>query len=209
IPRAITRASQCRYADATVDVIRNRLICVREDHGRADGVVTNSIVAIDLDEIKSEQVLVQGHDFYSNPRISLDGRRLSWLAWNQPNMPWIGTELWMGMIGESGEILAPIQIAGSAEESVFQPEWSPSGALYFISDRSGWWNLYRHREEGAIVVLEKKAEFGQPQWVFGMATYGFRSDGCMICSYRETGRSHIAIFSESSEQLIPLDLPYT
>jgi dienelactone hydrolase len=209
IPRPISRASQCRYADATVDVIRNRLICVREDHGRADGVVTNSIVAIDLDEIKSEQVLVQGHDFYSNPRISLDGRRLSWLAWNHPNMPWIGTELWMGMIGESGETLAPIRIAGSAEESVFQPEWSPSGALYFISDRSGWWNLYRHSEEGAIVVLEKNAEFGQPQWVFGMATYGFRSDGCVICSYRETGRSQIAIFSESSEQLIPLDLPYT
>ncbi len=209
IPLSISQASRCRYADATADEERNRLLCVREDHGRADGVVINSIVAIALDGIKSEQVLVKGYDFYSNPRISPDGKCLAWLAWNLPNMPWVGTELWLGMIGEAGEIQEPVRIAGSADESIFQPEWSPSGALYFISDRTGWWNLYRHREEGATAVLVKNAEFGQPQWVFGMATYGFRPDGSIICSYRESGRSHIAILSELTEQFIPLDLPYT
>jgi dipeptidyl aminopeptidase/acylaminoacyl peptidase len=209
IPRPISQASQCRYADATVDAIRNRLICVREDHGRADGVVINSIVAIAFDGIKGEQLLVQGHDFYSNPRISPDGKRLAWLAWDHPNMPWIGTELWVGMISEAGEIEAPVRIAGSADESVFQPEWSPSGTLHFVSDRTGWWNLYRHHEEGAAAVLVKNADFGEPQWVFGMATYGFLPEGRIICSYRETGRSRVAMFSELAEQLFPLDLPYT
>ena len=209
IPRPISQASLCRYADATLDARRGRLICVREDHGRADGVVINSIVAIAFDGIKGEQVLVQGHDFYSNPRISPDGKRLAWLAWNHPNMPWMGTELWAGMISETGDIHAPVRIAGSADESIFQPEWSPSGTLYFVSDRTGWWNLYRHHEESADAILVKKAEFGQPQWAFGMATYGFLPDGRIICSYRETSGSRIAIFSELAGQLFPLDLPYT
>ena len=209
IPRPISQASLCRYADATLDARRGRLICVREDHGRADGVVINSIVAIAFDGIKGEQVLVQGHDFYSNSRISPDGKRLAWLAWNHPNMPWMGTELWAGMISETGDIHAPVRIAGSADESIFQPEWSPSGTLYFVSDRTGWWNLYRHHEESADAILVKKAEFGQPQWAFGMATYGFLPDGRIICSYRETSGSRIAIFSELAGQLFPLDLPYT
>ena len=209
IPRPISQVSLCRYADATLDAVRSRLICVREDHGRADGAVTNSIVAIALDGIKGEQVLVQGHDFYSNPRMSPDGKRLTWLAWNHPNMPWIGTELWTGTISETGNIHAPVRIAGSADESIFQPEWSPSGTLYFVSDRTGWWNLYRHHEERTDAVFLKSAEFGQPQWEFGMATYGFLPDGRIICSYRETGGSRIAIFSEPARQLIPLDLPYT
>ncbi|MBV9107155.1 MAG: S9 family peptidase, partial [Verrucomicrobia bacterium] len=209
IPRPISQGSQCRYADAAVDATRNRLICVREDHRRADGIVINSIVAIAFGGIKGEQVLVQGHDFYSNPRISPDGKRLMWLAWNHPNMPWIGTELWVGIISEAGEIEAPVRIAGAADESVFQPEWSPSGTLHFVSDRTGWWNLYREHEEGAAAVLVKNADFGEPQWVFGMATYGFVPGGSIICSYRETGRSRIAIFSERADQLFPLDLPYT
>ena len=209
IPRPISQASLCRYADATLDARRGRLICVREDHGRADGVVINSIVAIAFDGIKGEQVLVQGHDFYSNPRISPDGKRLTWLAWNHPNMPWMGTELWAGMISETGDIQAPVRIAGSADESIFQPEWSPSGTLYFVSDRTGWWNLYRRHEESADAILVKNAEFGQPQWAFGMATYGFLPDGRIICSYRETSGSRIAIFSELAGELFPLDLPYT
>jgi dipeptidyl aminopeptidase/acylaminoacyl peptidase len=209
IPGPISHASQCRYADATVDAIRNRLICVREDHGRADGVVINSIVAIAFEGIKREQALVQGHDFYSNPRISPDGKHLTWLAWNHPNMPWIGTELWAGMISETGDIHEPVRIAGSADESIFQPEWSPGGILHFVSDRTGWWNLYRHHDGRSEAVLVKNAEFGEPQWAFGMATYGFLRDGRIICSYRETGRSHIAIFSEPAGELFPLDLPYT
>ena len=208
-PRPISQASGCRYADATVDAGRNRVICVREDHDRADGVVTNSIVAVAYSGTSGEQVLIRGQDFYSNPRISPDGKRLAWLAWNHPNLPWMGTELWIGMISEAGEIEASVRIAGSADESIFQPEWSPSGSLYFVSDRTGWWNLYRQREESAEAVLVKEAEFGEPQWVFGMATYGFLPDGRIICSYRAAGRSQIAIFSELTGQLLPLDLPYT
>jgi WD40-like Beta Propeller Repeat len=146
-PRPITQTSQCRYADAVVDASRSRLICVREDHSRTDGAVVNSIAAVPSDGLGPEEILVQGHDFYSNPRVSPDGRRLAWLAWNHPNMPWTGTELWVRTINKSGEIQAQIRIAGPADESIFQPEWSPEGTLHFVSDRTGWWNLYRWRDE--------------------------------------------------------------
>jgi hypothetical protein len=190
IPRPLSQASHCRYADATVDATRNRLICVREDHGRADGAVINSIVAIAFDGIKEQQVLLQGHDFYSNPRVSPDGKRLTWLAWNHPNMPWFGTELWVGMISETGEIQAPVRVAGSADESIFQPEWSPGGTLYFVSDRTGWWNLYRYRGERVDAVLVKNAEFGEPQWVFGMANTVFSPTAA---SFAVTGKPAAAI----------------
>lgn len=205
-PLPISQASQCRYTDAVVDASRDRLVLVREDHGRTDGVVINSIAAVASDGLKPEQVLVQGEDFYSNPRISPDGKRLAWLSWNHPNMPWIGTELWLASLGGSNEVQAPIRVAGSANESIFQPEWSPDGTLHFVSDRTGWWNLYRYRDGLSEAVLLKSAEFGQPQWVFGMATYGFLADGRVICSYREAGQSRVAVLTE---ELLPLDLPYS
>jgi dipeptidyl aminopeptidase/acylaminoacyl peptidase len=123
-------------------------------------------------------------------------------------MPWTGTELWVGTIGGSGEVQAPIRIAGSTDESIFQPEWSPDGTLHFVSDRTGWWNLYRWREGRTETPHTKSAEFGQPQWFFGMSTYGFLPNGRVICSYREAGRSRCALLSLAG-QLLPFDLPYT
>ena len=102
-------------------------------------------------------MLVSGMDFYAAPRLSPDGGRLAWLAWNHPNMPWDGTELWVGEIGPDGSVGAREKVAGGPEESIFQPEWSPDGVLYFVSDRTGWWNLYRQAESGV--------EVRQRQWI--------------------------------------------
>jgi dipeptidyl aminopeptidase/acylaminoacyl peptidase len=205
-PRSIGQTSQCRYADASMDALRDRLICVREDHRPTDGSVINSIVSIDSLGLKPERDLVQGQDFYSNPRVSPDGKRLTWLSWNHPNMPWTGTELWVADFNKKGDLESPILIAGSASESIFQPEWSPDGTLHFVSDRSGWWNLYRWHDGAIEAVSPRKAEFGQAQWVFGMSTYGFLRDGSILCTYREDGRSRIAILTD---KLLPLELPYT
>src|SRR6266480_3253633 len=93
------------------------------------------------------QVLVSGNDFYSSPRISPDGSSLAWLTWNHPNMPWDGCELWTGEIAVDGAIANQQLVAGGPRESIFQPEWSPDGTLYFVSDRSGWWNICRSTAE--------------------------------------------------------------
>ena len=128
-----------RYADGVIDPSRQRWIGVREAH--QDGRVDNAIVAVDLVAPDPGRVLVMGSDFFAAPRLSPDGRRIAWLAWNHPNMPWVGTELWVGEFGDDGGIGNRRKVVGGDAESVAQPLWSPDGALDLISDRNGWWNL--------------------------------------------------------------------
>ncbi|MEG3880726.1 S9 family peptidase, partial [Microcoleus sp. herbarium7] len=141
-PEPLTPAADCSYADAIVDKQKNRLICVRESDA-GDGECVNTIVSINLDNGADIQILTQGDDFYASPRLSPDGSQLSWISWNHPNMPWDGTELWVAKINAGGSLGEKNLVAGGADESIFQPEWSLDGVLYFVSDKSNWWNLYR------------------------------------------------------------------
>ena len=203
-PEAITPENAWRYADARVDHGRNRLIAVREDHSDTSHEAVNTIVSIPA--AGGEQtVLVSGADFYSNPRLSPDGTHLSWLQWNHPNMPWDGTELWVADIASEGSLGEKRRIAGGPEEPIFQPEWSPNGTLHFVSDRNGYWNLFTE----AGPVHERRAEFGLPQWVFGMTTYGFRDAGTIITTYTENGEWRLAQIDTKSGKLTDLDVPFT
>jgi dipeptidyl aminopeptidase/acylaminoacyl peptidase len=197
-----------RYADPVVDPARERLICVREDH-TGPGEAVNCLVAVSLVDGAQQTILAQGYNFYSTPRLSPDGNHLAWLSWNHPNMPWDGTELWLAKILEDGSLGAAQLVAGGLEESIFQPEWSPDGTLYFISDRSGWWNLYRWAGGTSEALCPMEAEFGLPQWSFGTATYGFASSGKLICVYEKDGESHLASLDMASKQLEQIEIPYT
>jgi hypothetical protein len=190
---AITGATDVRYADALVDVPRNRLVCVREDH-RGEGEAVSTIVSVDLAEPEGiGEVLVEGNDFYSSPTLSPDGTHLAWLTWNHPNMPWDGCELWVGEVGPDGKLTDSRWVAGGSHESIFQPEWSPSGVLHFASDKNGWWNLQRISESGEIESLySTKGELGLPQWLFGMSTYAFASEDIVVCSHTEQGVSRLS-----------------
>ena len=143
-----------------------------EDHSRNDEEASNAIVRIQLAGGEMA-VLTSGNDFYASPCLSPNGNQLAWLTWNHPNMPWDGCELWLADIRTDGSLAEPEQIAGGQTESIFQPQWSPDGRLYFISDRSGWWNLYRWQASQLETLTQMEAEFGEPQWVFGLSTYGF------------------------------------
>jgi len=207
-PEPVTPEIAMRYADLVVDKSRNRLICVREDH-TGEGEAVNTLVAIDLAQQNAGQVLVSGNDFYASPRLSPEGRQLAWLTWNHPNMPWDGTELWIAKIRSDGSLENPRRVAGGLNESVFQPEWAPEGVLYFISDQSGWWNLYCLGKDGLKPTCEMAAEFGWPQWVFGMSRYAFISPDQLVCTYDWNGMTKMGILDLASGQLSPVDLPYT
>jgi dipeptidyl aminopeptidase/acylaminoacyl peptidase len=209
-PYPITPAEQYRYADYVVDSHRNRLICVREDHTVEGHQAVNTLVSLATDDNPNGgEVLIFGNDFYASPRLSPDGFQLAWLTWNHPNMPWDGTELWVGTFDADGTLSKAERVAGGKDESIFQPEWSPDGILHFISDRTGWWNLYRFRKGQIEPLCEKAAEFGLPQWVFGMSTYKCISPTRIICSYTENGSGHLASLNTETRELSPFNLPYT
>jgi dipeptidyl aminopeptidase/acylaminoacyl peptidase len=206
-PEAITPEAPLRHADFIMDATRGRLICVREDHSAGDREAANALVSIPLDGGEG-RVLVEGNDFYATPALSPDGRRLAWLTWHHPNMPWDGTELWVADVNAAGALVEPRQVAGGPRESVFQPEWSPDGTLYFISDRTGWWNLYRLRGGEAEPLAPMEAEFGLPQWVFGMYTYAFTGPTEITCTYSRDGARVMARLDTETRQLTALDVPY-
>ena len=200
-----------RYADAALDAARNRLILVREDHREAGQEAKNTLVALALDGDQSAggRVLVAGSDFVATPRLSPDGARLSWLAWNHPNMPWDGTSLWVADIAADGSLANAQHVAGGENESIFQPSWSPDGELYFVSDRTGWWNLYRWRNGQAEALAPMAAEFGVPQWRFGMTTYSFADAEHIICSWQQQDDIRLGKLDLITGALTPIETPYS
>ncbi|MFE0755790.1 S9 family peptidase [Inquilinus sp. NPDC058860] len=219
-PAPITAAAgeageEWRFADGLVDPRRRLWIGVGEHHGPGRAHPDNMIVAVPLEGegAGSIRILAQGHDFFASPRLSPDGSRLAFLAWDHPDMPWVETTLFVAELAADGlPSRPPLALAGGAGESVFQPEWSPDGRwLVFVADRSGWWNLQRCDGRGgpAEPVLPMAAEFGQPQWVFGMSTYAFSGPGRLLCSYIEGGLGKLALVDLLTGALTPIDLPFT
>jgi dipeptidyl aminopeptidase/acylaminoacyl peptidase len=207
-PVPITPGATMRYADGELDLERGLMYCVREDHtATLHGQPQQALVALDLEGKRLPKVLVEGADFYANPRLSPDGRRLCWTAWDYPCMPWDGTRLYLAEMTEDGTLENPRCIAGErpaaasapnpvpgrcfSDESIIEPRWSPAGDLYFLSDRVSiegerWWNICR--AGGAIEpVTQRPVEFGAPPWLLGMAHYGFENERSLIAAYTKEG----------------------
>lgn len=204
---ALSPIGNYRYADFCWDGKRNRLVCIREDHSLANHTVRieerSEIIAIDLNGCVD--VLVSGADFYSNPRINPTGDKLSYLCWNHPQMPWDGTECFCAKLTPEGVIANTQLIAGSKTESIFQPQWSPTGELYFVSDRNNWWNIYRHAKHGSEIVGDMPADFATPQWVFGMSTYGFLDESDIFCCFAQHGQWHLGLIDTQQKTITQIE----
>jgi dipeptidyl aminopeptidase/acylaminoacyl peptidase len=208
-PSAITPEGAYRYADLVVDLRRDRLLCVREDHTESDREAQNSIVSVSCRGGVAPRVLVSGNDFYSAPRLSADGSRLAWLTWNHPNMPWDGTELWVGELARDGTVAGARCVAGGPRESIQQPEWAPDGTLYFLADPSGWWNPYRWRDGRVEPVYKAQSEFGGPAWRLGQSLYAVAPDGRLVVVHKAEGASRLSWLDPARGVLERIMLPYT
>ncbi len=207
-PQPITAAGKLRFADFVHDAARNRLISVCEDHSAGGHEPANRIVAVDLADGKITP-LVEGADFYSNPRVSPDGRQLCWLSWNHPNLPWDGTELHVAEFQANGQLGKPRKVAGGDEESLFQPSWAADGTLYFVSDQTNWWNLYAERDGKVAPVLPMEAEFASAQWIFGLTTYGFAGEGRIVARYCRKGKWQLVRINPQTGKYDEIALPYS
>jgi dipeptidyl aminopeptidase/acylaminoacyl peptidase len=195
-----------RYADFEFDGVGRHLFCVREDH-TGGGEPKNAIVVVDIVDGGPGKVLFDGSDFVAYPRVSPNGRRIAWIAWDHPNMPWDTTTLYVADLTGSG-LSGITALAGGTEESVVEPRWDADGTLYFVSDRSNWWNLYRHRDDQVAPVLVFEAEIASPLWTLGQSNYALTGDGRAVVRYTIAARDRLGLVSLESGKLTPLDLPF-
>ena len=205
-PVPLTAQRPARFADLVFDSGHRRLLAVRETH-REEAPPINDLVAVSTED-GSVRVLASGHDFFAAPASSPDGRRLAWLAWEQPDMPWDAAALYLAELDRDGVPGAPRRIAGGSGCAAFQPAWSPDGALWCVADPDGWWNLHRWRDGELRCMYRAGHEFGKPLWQLGTTTYGFDANGCVICAWRSDGGWRLGRLGPDGGPA-PIPLPWT
>ncbi|MCW0215533.1 MAG: S9 family peptidase [Pseudonocardia sp.] len=197
-----------RYADVDLAPDGSYLVAIRERHpmgGTGAVDVRNEIVRLSPTGPSEPEVLVTGPDFVSSPRISPDGVRLVWVSWNHPSMPWDDTVLTGRNLVTGDEAV----VAGGPGESVSEPRWAPDGALYFLSDRTGWWNLYRWLPGSDIVpVVRIDAEIGEPAWVLGGSRYAILDGGEIVFARWQGGYDGLAVHHPDGTRA-DLDVPFS
>ena len=197
-------SNSLRYADGEVTPDGDLVVCVRERH--EDGAVHNELVAFPADGSAEPRIVASGHDFYAAPRVSPDGSRLAWLCWDHPRMPWDGTELSVAELASDGTLSGERLMAGGADESICQPEWSGDGRLHFVTDRNGWWNL--HSEDGALTGLED-GEIGCSAFVLRTRRFAFLGDGRIACVVTRKAIDSLELLDPDTGALEPAGLDWT
>jgi dipeptidyl aminopeptidase/acylaminoacyl peptidase len=212
-PRPITpepsSPQALRYADGRVSPDGTMCYCVRERYEGGEPI--SEIIAVRTDGEGEPEVIASGRDFFAAPRIDPSGRRLAWLAWDHPNMPWDTTELWECELAETGlRNGPPTKVAGAEGESIIEPAWSPDGVLHFCSDRNGWWNLFCSREgEQHPLTHLSDGEIGGPSWWFGLARYTFLDSGAIVCVVTRAATDNLELLAPNTGRLESLDLEWT
>ena len=195
-----------RYADAAA-APGGGLIAVREDHTDS-AHVKNTVVRLSGEAGDAGTVLFSGSDFVAYPRLSPDGTRLAWIAWNFPAMPWDATRLYVAQLLGAGLADVRVVAGGGEQASVMEPQWAPDGALTWISDESGFWNLYDDRDGAPRPILPRRAEFAGPLWSLGQANYAILDDGRIVAAAQEAGGETLLVIDPVAGAVRPLDLPF-
>ena len=200
----LTNIANTQFADFAWDASRNRLIAVGETHGPA-ALPENALWHVPLGEAaKGPCLALQGRDFYATPRISPDGNRLAFLAWDLPNMPWDAAQLFVTDIAEDGSLSEPVRIAGGDGSACFQPEWSDDGALYFVWDAVGQGNLYCWSKDGQPEqVTHLEGDLSMPLWSLNAASYALLPAGKIYLSFVDRGQTKSAVLDLGTGVLEP------
>ncbi len=209
-PQPLTRdpdtPAAVRWADGRLTPDGQHLVAVRETHTGHE--VVNEVVAVDLAD-GTETVLVTGPDFVASPRVSPDGAHLCWLAWDHPDMPWDGAELWCGDLG--ADLTHPHRVAGGREVSTCSPVWLPDGRLAYAEDATGFWEV--HRFDPATGTSERLSSFGAdvgvPAWQFGTQTIAPLPDGRLACLVTERASQRLVLLDPDDGSTEDVGLPYS
>ncbi|MEU6480058.1 prolyl oligopeptidase family serine peptidase [Streptomyces sp. NPDC047017] len=214
-PRPLTPVSAVggglRWAEPLLLPERGEVWCVLEEYtGEGPSDVRRVPVAVPLDGSAAgdrdalRELAAQRHRFVTGPRLSPDGRRAAWLAWDHPRMPWDGTELVVAEVGEDGLFGAVRTVAGGPAESVAQAEWAADGSLLYASDREGWWHLYRDGRP----LCPREEEFAGPLWTLGRRWFAPLESG-LIAVVHGRGPAALGILDPETGELVDAAGPWT
>lgn len=209
-PVRLTNETSTRFADLHFDTQHNTLLAVAEEHQEQTAGIEplNYLVRITPDQ--GVEPLIYGSDFFAAPRVSPDGKLLCWISWNHPDMPWDSSSLWLANLGSDGIPTNIRQIAGGINESVMQPEWAADNSLFFISDKSGWWNIYC-LPPGLLepdCLCPCKSEFGSPLWNFAQSSYAVINKEQLLVSFTSEGIWKLGIIDLKEPSLTEIPCPY-
>ncbi|MGP3925274.1 dipeptidyl-peptidase 5 [Streptomyces sp. 8N616] len=220
-PRPLTPLSALggglRWADPRIDLERGEVWCVLEEFtGETPTDVRRVIVAVPLDGSAAEdrtavrELTDERNRFVTGPKLSPDGRRAAWIAWDHPGMPWDGTVVNLADVTQDGRLTRVRPVVGGAVESIAQAEWTPDGELLVASDRSGWWNLYRIPLEGgrATALCPRAEEFGGPLWRIGSRWFAPLPTG-LIAVVHGRGTTALGVLDPETGELTDAAGPWT
>ncbi|MCN9242665.1 prolyl oligopeptidase family serine peptidase [Streptomyces sp. RY43-2] len=214
-PRPLTPLSSVggglRWVDPQLHLDRGEVWCVLEEFtGDKPGDVRRVAVSVPLDGSAAEdrdalrELTEARHRFVTGPRLSPDGRRAAWIAWDHPRMPWDGTELIVAEVTDDGTFRELRTVAGGPDESVPQAEWAPDGGLLYVSDRTGWWNLYRD----GVPLCPREEEFGGPLWRVGQRWFAPLENG-LIAVVHGKGAGRLGVLCPDRGEVVDTAGPWT
>jgi dipeptidyl aminopeptidase/acylaminoacyl peptidase len=210
-PRPLSPESPAGQSHRYIEMIAvsHEIWCIREVH--TEGRLERSLIALSLksDGVATLRILDASSHFYAHPRISADGRYLSWIAWEHPQMPWDGTEVRVAEVS-NGQLINVQVLAGDVQTSCLSPEWGPNNELYFICDKSGWWNLWQVDLKGKLThLIEEATEWGFPLWQLGMRALSILPDGHVLSVHGAVDARKIVRVHPQSSVMQDLDLELT
>ncbi|GAB3012749.1 prolyl oligopeptidase family serine peptidase [Streptomyces pseudoechinosporeus] len=214
-PRPLTPLSLVggglRWVEPQLHLERGEVWCVLEEFtGDGPTDVRRVVAAVPLDGSAEQdrdavrELTDDRHRFVTGPRVSPDGRRAAWLAWDHPRMPWDGTELMLADVAGDGTLRNAQRAAGGPDESIAQVDWAADGALLYSSDRTGWWNLYRDGEP----LCPREEEFGGPLWKIGRRWFAPLADG-LIAVVHGRGATALGILDPETGEVVDAAGPWT
>ncbi|MDT0547792.1 MULTISPECIES: prolyl oligopeptidase family serine peptidase [Streptomyces] len=228
-PRPLTPASDLggglRWADLRLHADRGGLGEVwgvlEEFTGEGPTDVRRVIAAVPLDGSAADdrtavrELSDDRHRFVTGPQLSPDGRRVAWIAWDHPQMPWDGTVVMVADVTEDGRFHGTRPVVGETDESVVQVEWDADGTLLFVSDLSGWWQLERIDPDttgnGVIAstgLCPRQEEFGGPLWKLGLRWFAPLPGG-LIAVVHGRGAARLGILDPRTGELADAPGPWT
>jgi acetyl esterase/lipase len=214
-PRPLTPVSGVgaglRWAEPRLRPERGEVWCVLEEFtGPGPTDVRRVLAAVPLDGSAARdrdavrELTDDRHRFVTGARLSPDGRRAAWLAWDHPRMPWDGTELLLADVGPDGTLHGARTVAGGPGESIAQADFTHDGRLLYASDRSGWWNLYLDGEP----LCGREEEFGGALWTLGMRWFAPLDSG-LIAVVHGRGATALGILDPETGEVVDAAGPWT